>query len=78
MRACWTYSPADRTSFRAIVEELVPFQNEDFRLNAYFHTQPARVQPSVSNESNNSNSEEDRLIEDEDDNELGHHHHRHD
>ena len=40
MRACWTFSPGDRISFRSIVDELVPYENEDFRLHAYYHTQP--------------------------------------
>lgn len=75
MRACWTFSPNDRISFRAIVEELVPYENEDFRLNAYYHTQRHVVQPPVSLDSSNINNtnhdEEDLLLADDDD--SGHH-----
>ena len=75
MRACWTFSPNDRISFRAIVEELVPCENDDFRLNAYYHTQRNVVQQPVSLDSSNANNtnhdEEDLLLADDDD--SGHH-----
>lgn len=75
MRACWTFSPNDRISFRAIVEELVPYENDDFRLNAYYHTQLNVVQQPVSldssNVNNTNNDEEDLLLADDDD--SGHH-----
>ncbi|CAM4976870.1 unnamed protein product, partial [Rotaria socialis] len=47
MHACWTFSPGDRISFRSIVDELVPYENEDFRLNAYYHTQPHLLQDQI-------------------------------
>jgi hypothetical protein len=73
MRACWNFSPGDRIPFRSIVEELVPYENEDFRLNAYYHTQPNPTQPNVSMDSNNNNNndEEDLLLADDTD--SGHH-----
>jgi hypothetical protein len=71
MRACWTFSPGDRIPFRSIVEELVPYENEDFRLHAYYHTQPNPSQQTVLMDSNNNNDEEDLLLVDDDDN--GHH-----
>ena len=71
MRACWTYSPTDRISFRAIVDELVPYQNEDFRKNAYYHTQPHPPNPTVSNDSNH-HDEEDLLLADENDEDNRH------
>lgn len=60
MRACWTFSPGDRISFRAIVEELVSYENEDFRLHAYFHTQPIRKRRSSS--VNSSHNDEEELL----------------
>ncbi|CAM4817012.1 unnamed protein product, partial [Rotaria magnacalcarata] len=47
MRACWTFSPGDRISFRLIVDKLVPYENEDFRLNAYYHTKPHPEQDQI-------------------------------
>jgi len=70
MRACWTFSPGDRIPFRSIVEELVPYENEDFRLHAYYHTQPNPSQQTVPMDINN-NDEEDLLLADDADN--GHH-----
>jgi len=70
MRACWTFSPGDRIPFRSIVDELVPYENEDFHLHAYYHTQPNPIQPNVSMDSNNNNNdEEDLLLADENDSE---------
>jgi hypothetical protein len=40
MRICWTFAPADRISFRSIVDELVSYENDDFHQHAYYHTQP--------------------------------------
>ena len=65
MRACWTFAPGDRISFRSIVDELVSFENEDFRLHAYYHTQPARTPPTVASESMPTD-EEDLLLADGD------------
>ena len=77
MRACWTFSPSDRMSFRLIADELVPFENEDFRANAYYHTQPKTVNQTVINDSHHS-GEEDLLLEGTgDENEAHHHHHHH-
>jgi hypothetical protein len=69
MRACWTFSPGDRISFRSIVDELVEYENEDFRLHAYYHTQPNITQPPVSNDSTR-NDEEALLLGDDDDDDL--------
>ncbi|CAF4112009.1 unnamed protein product, partial [Adineta steineri] len=66
MRACWTFSPGDRISFRSIVDELVPYENEEFHLHAYYHTQPNQIQETVLVNSNN-NDEEDLLLVDDDD-----------
>ena len=66
MRACWTFSPNDRISFRSIVDELVPYENEDFHLNAYYHTQQNHIPQPAPNDSSN-NDEEDLLLADDDD-----------
>ncbi len=70
MRACWTFLPNDRISFRSIVDELVPYENEDFRLNAYYHTQRNPIQQTALIDSSN-HDEEDLLLVDDDD--SGHH-----
>ncbi|CAF1027588.1 unnamed protein product [Adineta ricciae] len=70
MRACWTFSPGDRISFRSIADELVAYENEDFHLNAYYHTQSNSNPQHVLNETNH-NDEEDLLLVDDDDG--GHH-----
>ncbi|CAF1209125.1 unnamed protein product, partial [Rotaria magnacalcarata] len=67
MRACWTFSPGDRISFRLIVDELVPYENEDFRLNAYYHTQPHSQRETVLTDSNSD--EKDLLLVEENDSE---------
>jgi hypothetical protein len=69
MRACWTFSPGDRISFRSIVDELVVYENEDFHLHAYYHTQPNQSQQTVLVDSNN-NDEEELLLSDDDDSRL--------
>jgi len=67
MRSCWTFSPSDRIQFRAIVEELIPYESEDFHLHAYYHTQPKNTQTtSVANETTH-HDEEDLLLVDDDD-----------
>ena len=66
MRACWTFSPNDRISFRAIVDELVPYENDDFHLNAYYHTQQSSLPPAILIDSDN-HDEEDLLLVDDDD-----------
>ncbi|CAF4586162.1 unnamed protein product, partial [Rotaria magnacalcarata] len=43
-----------------------PYENEDFRLHAYYHTQPNLSQPKVSID-NTRNDEEDLLLGDDDD-----------
>ncbi|CAF1052500.1 unnamed protein product [Rotaria sordida] len=68
MRACWTFAPGDRISFRSIVDELVPFENEDFHLNAYYHTQSNPSSATVLLDSNN-NDEKDLLLADDNDSE---------
>ena len=73
MRACWTFSPGDRISFRSIVDELIPYENEDFHLHAYYHTQPKQTtQNSLLDTSNND--EKELLLADEadDDNDNSH------
>lgn len=72
MRACWTYSPSDRIQFRAIVKELLPFQNEDFRLHAYYHTQPDIQSTTNTNDNVHHHHEEEDLLLAEDDNESIH------
>ncbi len=72
MRACWTFSPGDRIPFRSIVEELVPYENEDFHLHAYYHTQPNPSQPTVLTDNTNTNNEEDLLLADDNDDDTGH------
>ena len=74
MRACWTFSPGDRISFRSIVDELVAYENEDFRLHAYYHTQPNSNPKNVLID-NNHNDEEDLLLADDDDGGGGGGHH---
>ncbi|CAF3713246.1 unnamed protein product [Rotaria socialis] len=49
---------------------ILPYENEDFRLHAYYHTQPSLSQPKVSID-NTRNDEEDLLLGDDDD--SGHH-----
>ncbi|CAM4770832.1 unnamed protein product [Rotaria magnacalcarata] len=49
---------------------ILPYENEDFRLHAYYHTQPNLSQPKVSID-NTRNDEEDLLLGDDDD--SGHH-----
>ncbi|CAF4820435.1 unnamed protein product [Rotaria socialis] len=49
---------------------ILPYENEDFRLHAYYHTQPNLSQPKVSID-NTRNDEEDQLLGDDDD--SGHH-----
>lgn len=58
MRACWTFSPGDRISFRAIVDELVAYENEDFRAHAYYHTQPTLTRQTSLIDSSNIDEEE--------------------
>jgi len=72
MRACWTFSPGDRIPFRSIVDELVPYENEDFHLHAYYHTQPNQIRET--NLLDNMNNDEEELLlanelDDDDDNE---------
>lgn len=67
MRACWTFSPGDRISFRSICDELVPLENEDFRLNAYYHTQSHISRETVHTDSRND--ENDLLLDDYNDSE---------
>ena len=74
MRACWTFSPGDRISFRSIVDELVPYENEDFHLNAYYHTQPNQTRQTSLIDSNN-NDEEDLLLTDDIDDDDGDNNH---
>ncbi|CAF1334615.1 unnamed protein product [Rotaria sordida] len=68
MRACWTFSPGDRISFRSIVDELVPYENEDFHTHAYYHTQPnitrqvSLVDSSNNDDDNDNDDEEDLLL----------------
>ena len=72
MRACWTFSPGDRISFRSIVDELILYENEDFRLHAYYHTQPNHTRQISLLDSSNNDEEELLLaneIDDDDDNE---------
>ncbi|CAF0744080.1 unnamed protein product [Adineta ricciae] len=73
MRACWTFSPGDRISFRSIVDELIPYENEDFHLHAYYHTQPNQTRQTSLLDSSN-NDEEELLLADEidDDNDNSH------
>lgn len=54
------FSPGDRISFRSIVEELIPYENDDFRTHAYYHTQsnPTRQTSSL----NSSNNDEETLL----------------
>jgi len=77
MRACWTFSPGDRISFRSIVDELIPYENEDFRLHAYYHTQSNQTrQPSIHDGSNNDEEAlllADELYDDDDDGSVEHH-----
>ncbi|CAF2966498.1 unnamed protein product, partial [Rotaria sp. Silwood2] len=61
MRTCWTFSPGDRISFRSIVDELVPYENEDFRIHAYYHTQP-NLTRQVSLVDSINDGEEDLLL----------------
>ncbi|CAF5062615.1 unnamed protein product, partial [Rotaria sp. Silwood1] len=66
MRACWTYLPVDRISFRSIVDELVLYENEDFRIHAYYHTQPnltrqVSLVDSINND-DNDDEEQDLLL----------------
>ncbi|CAF5206598.1 unnamed protein product, partial [Rotaria magnacalcarata] len=60
MRACWTFSPGDRISFRSIVDELVIYENDDFHLHAYYHTQPMLKQQL--NSLNSSHNDEEELL----------------
>lgn len=74
MRACWTFSPGDRISFRSIVEELVLYQNEDFRANAYYHTQASQApvivnMDSINNNNDDDDDEKDLLLVDDNDSE---------
>ena len=63
MRDCWTYSPTDRIQFRAIVKELLSYQNEDFRLHAYYHTQPnIESTPNTNETVHHHHDEEDILL----------------
>jgi hypothetical protein len=73
MRACWTFSSGDRISFRSIVDELVSYENEDFHLHAYYHTQPHQSQQTVLADSNNNDEEELLLADDDDDSNSIHH-----
>jgi hypothetical protein len=73
MRACWTFSPGDRISFRSIVDELVPYENEDYHLNAYYHTQPNPTEQKVTIDSNHNDEEDLLLVDDDDDDDSGHH-----
>lgn len=68
MRACWTYSPTDRISFRSIVDELVPYENDDFHQHAYYHTQPHPPISTVTHDGALAD-EEDLLLADDDDDE---------
>jgi len=74
MRACWTFSPGDRISFRSIVDELIPYENEDFHLHAYYHTQPNQTRQTSSLD-NMNNDEEELLLANEidDDDDVEHH-----
>jgi hypothetical protein len=73
MRACWTFSPGDRISFRSIVDDLIPYENEDFRSHAYYHTQADQTrQTSILDSSNND--EEELLLADELDDDDDEHH----
>ncbi|CAF3486815.1 unnamed protein product [Rotaria sp. Silwood1] len=69
MRACWTFAPGDRISFRSIVDDLVPYENEDFRLNAYYHTQSSPCPETVILDNNNDSDEKDLLLVDDNDSE---------
>lgn len=64
MRACWMFSPGDRISFRSIVDELIPYENEDFRAHAYYHTQSNQIRQ-ASILSSSVNDEETLLLADE-------------
>ncbi|CAF3377542.1 unnamed protein product [Rotaria socialis] len=61
MRACWTFPPGDRISFRSIVDELVIYENDDFRSHAYYHTQPM-LKRQLSSLNSSHNDEEELLI----------------
>lgn len=73
MRACWTFSPGDRITFRSIVDELIPFENDDFHSHAYYHTQPNRTRQTSLLDTTNNDEEElllaDEINEEEEDNE---------
>ena len=78
MRACWTYSPTDRISFRSIVDELVPYESDDFHLQAYYHTQPHPPVSTVTLDGTHDGEEElllpdrDNDEDDDDDNDDAH------
>ncbi|CAF0942255.1 unnamed protein product [Adineta steineri] len=74
MRACWTFSPGDRISFRSIVDELIPYESDDFHLHAYYHTQPNETQQTSLLDSSN-NDEEELLLVDETDDDIDNLHH---
>lgn len=67
MRACWTFAPGDRISFRSIVEELVSYENDDFHRHAYYHTQPHPIAQTSLNESDTHDEEALLLAADIDD-----------
>lgn len=71
MRACWTYAPSDRISFRAIVDELVVHENEDFRSHAYYHSQPHPSTTTSSLVESQTHDEEELLLGDQNDDEDG-------
>jgi hypothetical protein len=73
MRACWTFSPGDRISFRSIVDELISYENEDFHLHAYYHTQPNQT-PQMSLLDNTNHDEEELLLSNEIDDDNDEHH----
>jgi hypothetical protein len=73
MRACWTFSPGDRISFHSIVDELIPYENEDFHLHAYYHTQPNQTRQTSLLDSNDNDEEELLLADEIDDDDDGHH-----
>lgn len=78
MRACWTFSPSDRISFRSIVDELVSYENEDFHQHAYYHTQPHPI-PQANMMESHTHDEEELLLgdnTDDEDNDSDHQEHR--
>ena len=64
MRACWKLSPSDRISFRSIVKELIPCENEDFHLHAYYHTQLNEREQTVFMDNSNHNAKDLLLASD--------------